>query len=71
MLSPVQNAESVWRMLEEIYLDSVIKARQVAYARSSDRDKRAILMEFARRRAITSKRWQQILRELPIAALMS
>jgi hypothetical protein len=35
----------------------------------SETDKRAILMEFARRQAITSKRWVEILRNLRLAEL--
>ena len=70
MLLPHLSADGVWWLLEELYLESAVKPAKGDYANSSKTEKRAILMQFARTQAITSKRWAQILRDFPSAALM-
>jgi restriction endonuclease len=69
MLSSDQSAGDVWQMLEQIYLEAANSRANSDYANMSETDKRAILMEFARRQAITSKRWVEILRNLRLAEL--
>jgi hypothetical protein len=57
----------VWTLLEKEYLDLASEGAKTKYAGSSDTVKWTILIEFARRQAVTSKRWAAILRDLPAA----
>ena len=64
---PVINA--VWQLLEHLYLDAASKQAAGEYACLSDADKRATLIGFAKRQAVTSKRWSGILQDLLSADL--
>jgi hypothetical protein len=64
MLLHHPSASSVWRLLEEIYLDSASKQAGNAYAGLSETDKRTALKDFTKRQAAISKRWSQILQNL-------
>jgi hypothetical protein len=65
MLNQIEVTSRIWTMLEELYLDASHKAAKIQYAGSSEADKRAILVKFAKRQAIKSKRWVTILQYLP------
>jgi hypothetical protein len=57
-------AEGVWRLLEELYLDAASKLAAGKYTRLSETGKRASLILFAKRQAVTSKRWSRIIQDL-------
>jgi hypothetical protein len=65
----LQIASNVWRLLEELYLDSADEKTTAAYASADEIAKRPILKDFARRQSATSKRWSQILQNLLSAEL--
>jgi hypothetical protein len=58
--------QSAWKLLEEIYLDEASQQAASSYAGLSVSARRAILVEFTHFKAITSKRWAAILRDLPV-----
>ena len=60
---------SVWRLLEELYLDSASESDVGEYASLSEIEKRAAVKDFARRQAVMSKRWSHILQNLLSADL--
>jgi hypothetical protein len=69
MLVRLQIESSVWRLLEELYLDSADEKTTAEYASANEIAKRSILEDFARRQSATSKRWSQILQDLLSAEL--
>jgi hypothetical protein len=62
-------AHVVWRLLEDLYLDAANKQAAGEYACLSETDIRATLIGFAKRQAVTSKRWSGILQDLLSAGL--
>ena len=62
-------AWGVWRLLEELYLDSASKQGASEYAGLSETEKQTILKDFAKRQATISKRWSHILQNLLSADL--
>jgi hypothetical protein len=62
-------AYGVWRLLEELYLDSASKQGASEYAGLSETEKRTTLKDFAKRQATISKRWSHILQNLLSANL--
>ena len=69
MLVQLQIANNIWRLLEEVYLDSANEQCAAKFGRVSEIEKRAILKDFARRQARASKRWCQIVQNLLSADL--
>jgi hypothetical protein len=57
-------AGSVWRLLEELYLDAADKQAASKYADLSVTEKHSILLAFADAQAATSKRWATIAGDL-------
>jgi hypothetical protein len=64
MLQQEPGAASVWKLLEEAYLDSVGQRSGDRYRALSEPDKRTALMDFANDRALISKRWAAIVQDL-------
>jgi hypothetical protein len=69
MLLQTSVASGVWRLLEELYLDSASESDVGEYASLSEIEKRAAVKDFARRQAVMSKRWSHILQNLLSADL--
>jgi hypothetical protein len=61
------HAQMIWILLEQLYLDSATKQPAENYATLGQHDKRTVLKDFAKAQAVTSKRWAQILKDLPAA----
>jgi hypothetical protein len=57
-------ASGVWRLLEELYLDSANKRTTDEYAKLSETEKQATLLAFADTQAAVSKRWAVIVGDL-------
>jgi hypothetical protein len=57
-------AGSVWRLLEELYLDSADKQAVSKYAGLSETEKHSTLSAFADAQAAKSKRWAAIAGDL-------
>jgi hypothetical protein len=66
---PVTN--SVWKLLEELFLESANQQSTGKYAAMSDADKRSALLEFANEQALISKRWAAIVQDLRSVGLRS
>jgi hypothetical protein len=64
MLPQDPAAGSVWRLLEELYLDAADKPAASKYADLSETEKHSILLAFADAQAATSKRWATIAGDL-------
>jgi hypothetical protein len=62
---------SVWKLLEELFLESANKQSTGKYAALSDADKRSALLEFANEQALISKRWAAIVQDLRSVGLRS
>jgi hypothetical protein len=69
MLVQLQIANNIWRLLEEVYLDTANEQCTAEFARANEIEKRATLIDFARRQARASKRWSQIVQNLLSADL--
>jgi hypothetical protein len=57
-------AGGVWRLLEELYLDTANKQTTDKYAGLNEAKKHATLLAFADAQAATSKRWAAIVWDL-------
>ena len=62
-------AYGVWRILEELYLDSASQRGTSEYAGLSETEKQTTLKDFAKRQGAISKRWSHILQDLLSADL--
>jgi hypothetical protein len=62
-------AYGVWRLLEDLYLDSASQKGACEYASLIETEKRTILRDFTKRQAVKSKRWSHILQNLLSADL--
>jgi hypothetical protein len=69
MLVQPQIVNNIWRLLEELYLDSANEQCAAKFAGANEIEKRAILKDFVKRRACASKRWSQIVQNLLSADL--
>ena len=69
MLVQLQIANNIWRLLEDLYLDSANEQCAAKFASANDIEKRAILKVFAKRQACASKRCSQIVQNLLSADL--
>jgi hypothetical protein len=69
MLVQLQIANNIWRLLEDLYLDSGNEQCVAKFASANEIDKRLILKDFAKRQARASKRWSQIVQNLLSADL--
>ena len=69
MLVQLQIANNIWRLLEDLYLDSANEQCAAKFASANEIEKRAILKDFAKRQACASKRWSQIVQNLLSADL--
>lgn len=69
MLPPKLFANGVWKLLEESYLESAGDLIRIRYATWAENDRRTALIDFAKTRALQSKRWAEILRNLQSAEL--
>ena len=65
------HAQTIWTLLEQLYLDAATKQPAEKYASLGEHDKRTVLKDFAKAQAVTSKRWAQILKDLPAAEFQS
>jgi hypothetical protein len=57
-------ASSVWRLLEELYLDAANEQATSKYAGLDQNDKHSTLLAFAQTQAAVSKRWAAIVGDL-------
>ena len=64
-----QSANGVWRLLEELYLDSAGGQEIDDYASLDEDKKHATLLAFADTQATTSKRWAAIVADLRVVGL--
>ena len=64
MLVQLQIANNIWRLLEDLYLDSANEQCGAKFASANEIEKRAILKDFAKTQACASKRWSQIVQNL-------
>ena len=62
-------AGGVWRLLEELYLDTANEQTTGEYAGLSETEKHATLLAFADTQAARSKRWAEIVVDLRSAGL--
>jgi hypothetical protein len=53
-------ASGVWRLLEELYLESASKRTDDEYAKLSEAEKQKTLLAFANAQVTVSKRWAAI-----------
>jgi hypothetical protein len=53
-------AHGAWRMLEDLYLDSESINAKREYSELSETERRATLLAFANRQAVSSTRWARI-----------
>jgi hypothetical protein len=60
MLTKDPQAEAVWALLEELYLEEATANAKTQYRGLSDEDKRAVLKAFAKDQSLRSKRWRHI-----------
>ena len=63
-------ASGVWRLLEELYLESASKRTDDEYSKLSEAEKQKTLLVFANTQVTVSKRWAEIVAELRIVALV-
>ena len=60
MMPKVLLASGVWRLLEELYLDSANKRTDDEYSKLSEAEKQKTLLAFADTQAAVLKRWAAI-----------
>jgi hypothetical protein len=66
-----QSTSGVWELLEQLHLDSTARQVKANYATLTDKEKRAILKDFAKEQAVKSPRWANIAQNLLSAELAS
>ena len=59
-----QAVQIVWDLVEELYVESLSKLAKDKHAALNEAEKRTALKDFAKKQAVTSKRWAQILQAL-------
>jgi hypothetical protein len=64
MLPHEDIAQTVWQLLELVYLDSVSRPTGLIFAGLVDDDKKVVLTGFAKEQAIRSQRWSLIVQNL-------
>jgi hypothetical protein len=52
---------AAWQLVEELYVESLSKLAKDKHAALNEAAKRTVLKDFAKKQAVTSKRWAQIL----------
>jgi hypothetical protein len=63
-------ASGVWRLLEELYLESASKRTDDEYSKLSEAEKQKTLLAFANAQVTVSKQWAAIVGDLQIIALV-
>jgi hypothetical protein len=56
--------QTVWQLLELVYLDSVSRPTALTFVGLGDDDKKVVLTGFAKEQAIRSQRWSLIVQNL-------
>ena len=69
MLPQDPAASGVWRLLEELYLQTATKLSAAEYAKLSETEKHATLLAFADTQAAVSRRWAMIVEDLRVVGL--
>jgi hypothetical protein len=64
-----QSTAGVWNLLEQLYLGSADSTGKANYAKLSDEERRAVLLQFADTQAAVSKRWAGIVQDLRVVGL--